>query len=221
MKAVRVLMSTLVGVTMLLFFAPLAWAADDYLVASDPQPRQETRQVPGWVTLAFKSTASAKLAKILVLDKDGKNVTTGALIVEGTNVTTQLMSGLPKGTYTVYYRTSGSDGEKRGGAFQFSYGPGTWTAINQDVWVGEKEEPPVLQNPDPNATAPASATPSVQPTQSSPSASAAPSSAEASRPAVPPTSGGNALPWIIGGGVVVLAAAGGGAWFLWKRRSQG
>jgi LPXTG-motif cell wall-anchored protein len=38
---------------------------------------------------------------------------------------------------------------------------------------------------------------------------------------VPPTSGGNALPWIIGGGVVVLAAAGGGAWFLWKRRSQG
>lgn len=221
MRAVRVLMSVLAAFGLLLAVAPRATAADDYLVASDPRPHQQTEQVPGWVTLAFQTTANAKLAKILVLDKDGKNVTVGALIVEETNVTTQLISGLPKGTYTVYYRTSGKDGQKRGGAFQFSYGPGTWTPVDKDVWVGDSEEPPVLKNPDPNATGPATATPSISPSATAEPSSASPSGAASTPPGSPPQTpadGDSLLPWIIGAGALVVAVAGGSGVYAWRRR---
>ena len=139
-------------------------AEDDYLIGNDPQPRQELKEGPGWVTLAFRTKANAKLAKILVLDAKGKNVTAGALIVEGTNVTTQLEFDLPRGTYSVYYRTSDASGKPRGGAFQFAYGTGEWTPLDTDVWVGEEEQPPIIANPDPNATEPGTPTPT--PTES-------------------------------------------------------
>lgn len=197
-----------------------ASAADDYLVMSDPQPRQELKDVPGWVTLAFRTAASAKLAKIIVLDASGRNVTTGALIVEGTNVTTQLEFELPKGTYSVYYRTSDSSGEPRGGAFQFAYGKGNWTALDKEVWVGEEEQPPVIANPDPNATQPATEVPTDQPATPTPdptsSAPAPGTTAPPTGPGTPSGSGGSAMPWFIGGGALLLAAAGLGGWRWWR-----
>lgn len=225
----RRLVAMLIAALMLpLTAAPTAARADDYLIGSDPQPRQELREVPGWVTLAFRSRASAKLAKVLVLNASGANVTSGALIVEGTNVTTQLEEGLPRGTYSVYYRTSGSDGKPRGGAFQFAYGKGQWTPLDAEVWVGEQEEPPILKNPDPNETGPgtpattpppsptATATATVTPS-AEPSPSPSPSGTPA--PAEPQAAGDSSTGWLVAAGIVALGLIGWGA-VLYVRRSR-
>lgn len=216
-----------VGAALLMSVAAVptpAAAVDDYLVLSSPQRHAETDLKPGWVTLVFRTKANAELAKILVLDSGGRNVTTGALIVEDTNVTTQLEFDLPKGTYTVLYRTSGEDGRVRGGSFQFAYGKGRWTNEQKEVWIGEAEEPPVLTNPDPNATgAPtATPTPTVEPSASAtPSAPVTPPTGSASAsPAPVPGDSSGAIGWIIGGGVLLLGAAGAGGWYAWRRRTQ-
>lgn len=201
-----------------------AQAVDDYLVASDPARHQELKRMPGWVTLVFRSAANAKLAKILVLNSAGKNISTGAVIVEDTNVTTQLGFDVPKGTYTVMYRTSGTDGRVRGGSYQFAYGKGTWGSEQKEVWIGEEEQPPVLNSPDPNATGASTATPSASPSTTPEPSGASPSGAASapSNTAAPtsPTGGDSLLPWIIGAGALVVAVAGGAGVFAWRRRRR-
>ncbi len=230
MRYRRLLAALLIGtLSVLALGGTRARAADDYLVGSDPQPRQELSEVPGWVTLAFRTKASAKLAKILVFDAGGRNVTTGALIVEGTNVTSQLDFDLPKGTYSVYYRTSDASGKPRGGAFQFAYGKGNWTPLDKEVWVGEEEQPPVLANPDPNATEPAKpgestpATPSTSASPSEPAATPQPSdSPTATAPAEQPAASDNsAAGWLVAGGIVVAGLIGWGAVLMVRRNRAG
>lgn len=135
--------------------------ADGLVVASEPMEHQEVDAAPGWVTLAFGDVVDASVAKMLVLDQSGHNVTTGQLIVEGTNMTSQLRDDLPRGTYTVQYRIDRPDGEPQGGAFQFSYGPGSWTTLDKKQWSGSAEEPDVMKNTDPNATTPQGPEPST------------------------------------------------------------
>ncbi|MFT3859846.1 copper resistance CopC family protein [Micropruina sp.] len=219
----RGLLGALAAALLLVLVAPPApaHAEDDYLVGSDPQPRQELNDTPGWVTLAFKSKASAKLAKIIVLDAKGTNVTSGALIVEGTNVTTQLSFDLPKGTYSVYYRTSGTDGKPRGGAFQFAYGKGEWTALDKEVWVGEAEEPPIMSNPDPNASVPG--VPSASTTESAttqPSESADATAAAVTSPTDAPSgeSGSSPAGWLIAAGLVAAGLLGWAAVLFVRRK---
>ena len=59
--------------------------------------RQQLSDPPGAVTLAFARDVDPGSAKMIVTGPDGSNVTIGALIVEGTNLTTQLREGLPAG----------------------------------------------------------------------------------------------------------------------------
>lgn len=216
----RIVASVAMGMAIATFgVASPAHASDDYLVASDPDRHQELKRMPGWVTLVFRSAANAKLAKILVLDSAGKNISTGALIVEDTNVTTQLAFDVPKGTYTVMYRTSGTDGRVRGGSYQFAYGKGTWGNEQKEVWIGEEEQPPVLNSPDPNATG--SATPSVSPSATAEPSSASPSGAASTpsgSPSPAPAGGDSQLPWIIGASALIVAVAGGSGVYVWRRR---
>jgi len=129
-------------------------ARADGLVASEPGVRQELDQAPGWVTLAFDTEVDPSVAKVLVQDADGTNITTGSLIVEGTNVTTQLQDGLEPGTYTVSYRINGPDGEPAGGAYQFAYRAGDFRDPPDPTWTGRAEEPEAMSDPDPNAVTP-------------------------------------------------------------------
>lgn len=211
-----------------LFSAVPAAHADSLLVASDPQPHAQLSARPGWVTLVFKRDVAVSLAKILVLDSKGQNVTVGPLIVEGTNVTTQLSSDLAKDTYTVLYRIDRPDGEPEGGAFQFAYGTGHWTSVPASRWSGQTAEPPVLNNPNPKATT-AAPTPSETPSETasasasaSPSVSAMPSSsaptATQTTPAPGTASGSSGmLPWVIGV-LAVAVVAGAAVWWLRRPR---
>lgn len=142
-----------VGVVALGQGAPRA-AAEGVVVASEPRERQELSRAPGAVTLAFADVVDAGVAKLLVLDESGENVTSGELIVEGTNVTSYLRPELARGTYTVQFRVDRADGQPQGGAFQFAYGPGTWTKLEKKTWSGQANQPPIMANPNPNATEP-------------------------------------------------------------------
>lgn len=225
----RRILAGLGALALLLAAAPTAQAADDYLVVSDPEPHAELQDRPGWVTLVFASPAGASYAAIVVQNAAGENVTIGGLIVEGTNVTTQLVSGLPKGTYTVIYRTEGADGGPRGGAFQFAYGPGAWTDV-KDVWIGEEEQPPEIDDPGPppsslepveTETPEPTETPteSASPTESSSPTDSASLSPSESPVAPPPGEGSNPTGWIVGIGAAVAAVAVGGV--LVARRKRG
>lgn len=147
-----------------------AHAATGGLLTSDPGGGEQLDRAPGWVNLAFDHTVDDRVAKVLVLDAKGDNVTAGPLIVEATNVTTQLEDGLAKGTYTVHYRVDGQDGEPRGGAFQFSYGTGTFSDPPDRSWSGGSNEPVILRGDNPNGPEesgpPETGSPSVEVTSS-------------------------------------------------------
>ena len=221
MKKLRWFVLAIATVMLTMLPAGSARAADDFLDASDPAPQAELKQAPGWVTLVFKEDSNRSIAAIVVLNADGKNVATGPLIVEGTNVTTQLKSGLGKGTYTVVYRTVDEFNERRGGSFQFAYGKGDWTPVENEVWKGETAEPTVLQAPQ-EETETASPAPSEFPEDSesaSPIATPLPSATPTAGGEQGPANMGDSTAWILGGGTVILLLAAGGGWLAWRRRN--
>ena len=166
-----------------------ASAADNVVVASEPRSRQELAAAPGWVTIALDGDVDPTLAKMLVQDSSGRNVTTGELIVEGTNVTSQLVEGLAEDTYTVTYRTARADGQPAGGSFQFSFGQGSFSEAAERTWSGAEAEPSVLKNPDPNAvtTAPVTEPPGTTSTPTSSTASAPPTASAPTTASPSPT----------------------------------
>lgn len=227
--------------------APQAHAAGRLRV-SNPAPRQELSERPGWVSLAFDGTVKRSLLKVLVVDARGANVVVGELIYQGSAVLVQLNNELPRGTYTVKYQVDRKrDGQPEGGAFQFAYGKGRWTKIVAS-WSGTAQQPPEMANPDPMATGPvvvptttppvvevsdpasptrtaspspsrSSASPTETPTES-PTPVETPSEEPTPEPTEPEPAGGpDPVPWIIG--AAVLVAAGAGGWSILRRRRDG
>lgn len=220
----RLLLALLVGL-MITLGAPLQVAqAAGVIVVSDPEEHAELTRAPGWVSVVFTAEVDPDLAKLVVLNSAGENVTVDAIIVEGTQITTQLRSGLTKGTYTVLYRVSDAKGEPVGGSYQFAYGKGDWSPDAKSTWKGEANQPPVIADPNPNPTGVASgvptvsATPSVEPTVSS-TETAAPQPTSTATTAPTPTTGGSNL-WLWGGLVVAILVVAAGAFLLIRRRNQ-
>ncbi|MGI3785799.1 MAG: copper resistance CopC family protein [Janthinobacterium lividum] len=217
-------------------------------IASEPRAREKVSQAPGAVTLAFSRDVDPGVAKIVVVGPDGDNVTSGPLIVEGTNVTSQLSDDLAHGTYTVHYRIDGRNGDPEGGAFQFAYGSGSFTDLPDKSWSGEDHEPAVLSGTNPNGSeepdppssssentpgievtskAPTSAPPpptdppsTVQAPAGPPSGATSKAQPSASASATPtPKPGGSGTPWIVGG-VLLLLAVGVTAFGLWHKNKE-
>lgn len=204
-KTLAMAVMTAVG---LISSAHVAVAADSLVVASDPYEHQELDAPPSGVVLAFEREVDASIAQIVVTDKRGNNVNINSLIVEGTNVTAQLKPNLPKGTYTVHFQVKRSDGQREGGAFQFSYGPGEWTSLPDRRWSGDSAQPTVLASPV-VSTSTALPTPVESETATpppSPSASATPS--PSATPSAPAQNSVGLWVGVAAVGVVLVAAVG-------------
>jgi methionine-rich copper-binding protein CopC len=180
---VPLVLAVLLGAAVAGVHAAPAHAADNELVVTEPGIRAQVDRPPGFVTMAFSEPVDPSLAKMLVQDAAGTNVTTGELIVEGTNMSSQLVDGLAPGTYTVSYRLARPDGEPQGGTFQFSYGPGAFTDAADRRWSGAAEEPEVLKDPDPNAVSPTPTAPGTSP----PGGTQPPAGPSSTGPAAVPT----------------------------------
>lgn len=217
----RLMVVVLVGVLGLLgqlAGAPDAQAAGT-LVNSDPAPRDELKDAPGGVTLAFSRAVEKAIAKIRVVDASGRNQVKGEVEYFGSSLAVYL-DAVPKGTYTVMYQIDRPDGEPEGGAFQFAVGKGEWTQVTSS-WSGQSEQPTEMASSDPTET----------PVPTEPASSAetpTPSQVSTGVESPAPTAGQNpgqsttAWPWLNGlliGLAVVVAGAGGAAWW-WSRRRR-
>lgn len=202
---------------MALLATPVPAFAIGQIVLTDPEVRAELDNPTSWVSIVFDAGVDPAVAKMVVLNSAGRNVTVDSLVVDGRQVGTQLPGGLPEDTYTVMYRVNGPGGKPVGGSFQFAIGKGTWTAEASTTWSGPAQEPPILADPDPHPDGlPGAGSPS-------PTATTSPESSPASsNPPLTPTGGAAAnidwWPWLLGLAVVAGVA---GVWLVRRGSRSG
>ncbi|MCX5406068.1 copper resistance protein CopC [Streptomyces sp. NBC_00335] len=117
------------------FFAAAAPAsAHAALTASDPTDGAVVAMAPAQITLSFSEGVAMNGDSIRVLDPRGKRVDTGELrdLCSGSIIRygTALRPGLPDGTYTVAWQAISADSHPISGAFTFSIGAPSETAVS-------------------------------------------------------------------------------------------
>ncbi|MFE4634296.1 copper resistance CopC/CopD family protein [Streptomyces sp. NPDC056773] len=117
------------------FFAAAAPAsAHAALTASDPTDGAVVATAPAQITLSFSEAVAMNGDSIRVLDPQGKRVDTGELrdLCSGSLIRygTALRPGLPDGTYTVAWQAISADSHPISGAFTFSIGAPSETAVS-------------------------------------------------------------------------------------------
>ncbi|MFE4262953.1 copper resistance CopC/CopD family protein [Streptomyces sp. NPDC056883] len=117
------------------FFAAAAPAsAHAALTASDPTDGAVVATAPAQITLSFSEGVAMNGDSIRVLDPRGKRVDTGELrdLCSGSIIRygTALRPGQPDGTYTVAWQAISADSHPISGAFTFSIGAPSETAVS-------------------------------------------------------------------------------------------
>jgi copper transport protein len=126
-----------------LVLAPTAFAHAT-LKASDPTSNAVVRTAPPAVLLQFSEPVETALGGVRVLDTSGKPVDSGDLSRPARNtVSVGLQPSLPKGTYTVTWRVVSADSHPVHGAFLFSVGKVTASALAPDALKGLNASRPV------------------------------------------------------------------------------
>ncbi|MFF9108041.1 copper resistance protein CopC [Streptomyces sp. NPDC014805] len=101
------------------------------LTGSDPQQGVVVKQAPARVSLTFSEKVALNDDSLRVLDPQGKRVDDGKPSeVSGTTYAVALHSGLPDGTYTVTYQVVSADSHPVAGAYTFSVGAPSKTAVS-------------------------------------------------------------------------------------------
>ncbi|MFI5616116.1 copper resistance protein CopC [Streptomyces sp. NPDC051567] len=104
------------------------------LTASDPTDGAVVATAPAQVTLSFSEQVAMGDDSIRVLDPQGRRVDTGELrdMCSGSVIRygTALHPGLPNGTYTVAWQAVSADSHPISGAFTFSVGAPSATAVS-------------------------------------------------------------------------------------------
>ncbi|WP_405751040.1 copper resistance protein CopC [Streptomyces sp. NBC_00012] len=104
------------------------------LTGSDPQDGAVVATAPKEVTLTFSEQVALGDDSVRILDPDGKRADTGAAprdLQSGSTVRygVSLHTGLPDGTYTVAWQAVSADSHPVSGAFTFSVGAPSKTAV--------------------------------------------------------------------------------------------
>ncbi|CAM5506288.1 transport integral membrane protein [Streptomyces avidinii] len=117
-----------------LFTAAAPASAHAALTASDPKDGAVVATAPAQVTLSFSEGVAMNGDSIRILDPQGKRVDTGELrdLCSGNTIRygTALRPGLPDGTYTVAWQAISADSHPVAGAFTFSVGAPSETAVS-------------------------------------------------------------------------------------------
>ncbi|SFY38319.1 copper resistance protein CopC [Streptomyces atratus] len=133
--AAAALLAALVGMVFGLLLSSAGPAsAHAALTGSDPQDGAVVDTAPQEVTLTFSEQVAMGDGSIRVLDPDGKRADTGAAprslqCGPAMKYGVSLHSGLPDGTYTVAWQAVSADSHPISGAFTFSVGAPSKTAV--------------------------------------------------------------------------------------------
>ncbi|MFQ6144818.1 copper resistance CopC/CopD family protein [Streptomyces seoulensis] len=129
-RAVRPLVLLLLAVVGLLLGGAGPASAHAALTGSDPQQGVVVPRAPTQVSLTFSEQVAMSDDSLRVLDPAGKRVDTGKPAnTSGTTYAVHLRGGLAKGTYTVTYQVISADSHPVGGAYTFSVGAPSKTAV--------------------------------------------------------------------------------------------
>lgn len=194
-RGVRSLLGAAVAAAALVL-APVALAspasAHDELVSTDPADGASLEEAPAAVTLTFSEEVVQLGTAVVVTDAAGVRLADGPLVVDGAVITRAITPPTVAGEVRVSYRVVSSDGHPVTGTLTFT----------------------VASVPSPGPTTTADPTESATPESSESSAAASPtdSASIVPEPSTSPVSsestGGSALPWVLGGlAVLALAAA--------------
>ncbi|WP_407838293.1 copper resistance CopC/CopD family protein [Streptomyces sp. DSM 116496] len=116
------------------FTAAAPASAHAALTASDPADGSVVATAPAQITLSFSEGVAMNGDSIRVLDPRGKRVDTGELrdLCSGSIIRygTALRPGQPDGTYTVAWQAISADSHPISGAFTFSIGAPSETAVS-------------------------------------------------------------------------------------------
>lgn len=115
-------------------------SAHAVLVASSPAQKSTVPTAPGVVILTFSETVRAVPGKIRVIGPDGEPASRGNPTVSGSEVSIQLRSDPPQGTYLVSFRVISADSHPVSGGFTFSVGAPSTTP---DLPAGSASDPVV------------------------------------------------------------------------------
>ncbi|WP_405714729.1 copper resistance CopC/CopD family protein [Streptomyces sp. NBC_00046] len=133
--AAAALLAALVGMVFGLLLGGAGPAsAHAALTGSDPQDGAVVATAPKEVTLTFSEQVALGDDSVRILDPDGKRADTGAAprdLQSGSTVRygVSLHTGLPDGTYTVAWQAVSADSHPVSGAFTFSVGAPSKTAV--------------------------------------------------------------------------------------------
>ncbi|WP_461034219.1 copper resistance CopC/CopD family protein [Streptomyces mayteni] len=108
-------------------------AAHAALDASTPEDGAVVATAPDEVTLTFTEGVSLGADGIRVLDPDGARADAGAPTGSGRDHAVPLRPGLADGTYTVAWQAVSTDSHPISGAFTFSIGAPSETAVDADT----------------------------------------------------------------------------------------
>lgn len=111
---------TIVAVLAVLASAAPA-SAHDQLISSNPAIDAQLTTAPAQVTLRFSADVLDTGAAIIVVDADGKDHVSGAVAIDGPDVSAAL-GELPVGGYQVRWRVVSSDGHPISGIVPFTVG---------------------------------------------------------------------------------------------------
>jgi copper transport protein len=128
---VRTLVLLFLAVTGMLLAGAGPASAHAALTGSNPQQGVVVAKAPTEVALTFSEKVSLGDASLRVLDPEGGRVDVGEPSNPGgTTYSVQLKSGLEDGTYTVTYQVVSADSHPVAGAFTFSVGSPSKTAVS-------------------------------------------------------------------------------------------
>lgn len=101
-----------------------AASAHDQLVGANPQPGQTLDEAPTGVDLEFSDLVQDIGGAVSVIDRQGREMTTGQLEFDRTRVHKSLRGDLPRGAYLVRWRIVSGDGHPVSGTIAFAVGQG-------------------------------------------------------------------------------------------------
>ncbi|NYI05485.1 copper resistance protein CopC [Allostreptomyces psammosilenae] len=132
-RRVGALLGAVLAALALLFATAPPAAAHAELIGSDPAAGTVLDSAPSAVTLSFSEGVELGLGAVRVLDPAGEQVDAGTVEhADGDPATARvaLTGEMPQGTYTVAWRVGSADAHVVSGAFTFSVGAASQTAVD-------------------------------------------------------------------------------------------
>lgn len=120
----RGVVRTLCVAIAVLVAAPSPASAHDVLISAVPEDEQVLRSAPEEIVLTFSGKVMDVSTAVMVLDPEAETVSTSAPLVDGHEVSVDVLDELPVGGYAVRWRVVSSDGHPISGTFTFHVGEG-------------------------------------------------------------------------------------------------